>query len=184
MLINGSFHCLFCHGYEERGAKSAGALVTDAATAGHMPVAARFARQLADGVTLYTNSNETITTQLKSAFLGKRISIDDRAIAKLEKSAIGSDVIVHFKDGSFKTEGFLVHAPQTKLNGPFAEQLGVELVSPSEIKVSPPFNETSVPGVFAAGDSGNMMKNVALATTQGMLAGAGLCMQLGTEKDE
>jgi hypothetical protein len=44
------------------------------------------------------------------------------------------------------------------------------------------FNETSVTGVFAAGDTMLMMKQVAIAMAEGLKAAAGAGMQIAQEK--
>lgn len=73
------------------------------------------------------------------------------------------------------------HAP-IEINGPFADQLGLETGPQGEIKVSQPFNETSIPGVFAAGDAASQIRMVPNAVYGGSLAGRGLIAQLQAEK--
>ncbi len=61
------FHCLFCHGYEERGAASAGILaVGSRAPADRAMYLARYANRLADKVTIHTNGDENVTTSLNA----------------------------------------------------------------------------------------------------------------------
>src|SRR4051812_35572264 len=86
-----SFHCLFCHGYEERGASTAGVLAMDdcapAPAALHM---ARFANRLAQKVTIYTHDNDSVTKDIEQALsqcnpdskTRKNVNIDSRKIAK------------------------------------------------------------------------------------------------------
>lgn len=74
-----------------------------------------------------------------------------------------------------------VHKPKTKLNGPFAEQLGLELTPVGDIKVTQPFGETSMQGVFAVGDAVAPIKTVPVAAAGGAVASAGLAMQLQME---
>lgn len=74
------------------------------------------------------------------------------------------------------------HGPSYVLNGPFAEQLGLETIESGEIKVSPMFNETSMPGVFAIGDCATSMKAVTPAMYMGSGAAAAIVMQLQQEK--
>jgi thioredoxin reductase len=49
------------------------------------------------------------------------------------------------------------------------------------IKTTPPFNETNVPGCFAIGDCGSLMKSVPQALATGSFAAGGLVAQLGAE---
>ena len=61
------------------------------------------------------------------------------------------------------------------------EQLGLELGPQGEIKVTPPFNQTSVPGVFAAGDVATPMRSAIMAISMGATAGVGLVKELQAE---
>jgi thioredoxin reductase len=73
-------------------------------------------------------------------------------------------------------------APATKLNGPFAAQLGLEVDAQDNIVTSPPFYESSVSGFFAVGDCATPIKSVAQAMAMGSFAAAGVVGQVGQEK--
>lgn len=101
------FHCLFCHGFEDRGAESAGVLgagfITQPAMILHM---ARMASPLAKKVTVYCHGNEELTAQVQKEFENKPLTIEPRKITAVEKQ--GDSVIVQFDDGQTRQEGFLV----------------------------------------------------------------------------
>lgn len=64
-------------------------------------------------------------------------------------------------------------APRTRATSPLAEQLGcafVEGMTGPHIEVDP-MQQTSVPGVFAAGDAATAMYNATLASAAGVMAG-------------
>lgn len=174
------FHCLFCHGYEERGAKSAGVLAAGFLTAPPMVLhMARMATNLAEEVTIYCHGNQDLTAQFQKELEGKGVPVDGRKIVSVERCGDnGESVKLHFEDGSTKQERFLVNVPNSKLNGTFHEQLGLETDPMAFIKSKPPFNETDVPGVFVAGDCGTMFKAVPQAISGGMFASGGLVAQL------
>ncbi|KAK1148487.1 hypothetical protein N8T08_009492 [Aspergillus melleus] len=173
------FHCLFCHGYEERGASSAGILATGALTQPFMLLhVARMAVPLAERLTVYSHGDNELTTKLKGEFEGKPLTIESRKIISVERKG-ENKVIVQLEDGESKEEGFLASMPSVKVNGPFHEQLGLEVDLAGFIKVNAPFNEASVPGVFAMGDCGTMVKTVSQAMTMGSFGAAGLVSQLG-----
>jgi thioredoxin reductase len=109
------------------------------------------------------------------------MKIDSRKIKSISKEAENATVTLNFEDGSSATEGFLAHTPETKPRGPFAEQLGLEQAPSGDIKAGPPFYQTTVKGVFAAGDSCGMMKNVPHAIFSGSLAGMGVSIQIAAE---
>ncbi|KAF7559039.1 hypothetical protein G7046_g5098 [Stylonectria norvegica] len=151
----GIFHCLFCHGFEERGAESVGVLaggwfITPEGLSHVSPMAKR----LSKSVTIYTNGNETLQAAVQANLHSSKFHFDNRAITRVVQSA------------------------------PFAEQLGLECLPSGDIKVEEPFNETSVKGCFAAGDAATMKKAVVQATAMGAFAGAGIATQLQRELDE
>ncbi|KAI9098182.1 hypothetical protein DFS34DRAFT_619888 [Phlyctochytrium arcticum] len=187
----GIFHCLFCHGFEERGAHSAGVLTGGMVSVGKMAMhMGHMAKQLAQTVTLYTNGDEVMAQELVAA--GGAFKVDKRQIIKVEMSAGAkatgggqeesdkhfSDITLYFADGQSVREGFLAHAPKTKANGPFAEQLGLELSESGDYKTVNFFGESTTPGVYAVGDCGQMVKAVATATASGAIAAAGMTMYL------
>ncbi|KIX09581.1 uncharacterized protein Z518_00661 [Rhinocladiella mackenziei CBS 650.93] len=174
------FHCLFCHGYEERRSSSAGVLaqgvLADPQLNLHM---ARMVARLAASVTIYSNGDITVTEQLEKQLAGKPLTIEPRRITSLErKGTRGSDMTVHFEDGNSKDEVFLAHIPRTEINGPFLRQLDVE-VENGVIKTVPPFYETTVSGVFAVGDCATALKTVTQAVAMGSFGAGGVAQQLG-----
>ncbi|KAK1760326.1 FAD/NAD(P)-binding domain-protein [Echria macrotheca] len=185
----GVYQCLFCDGYESRGAPSSGVLaIQDVAQPQVALHLARMALRLSESVTIYTDGNIDVQTQLgdilrsSTTHNDKRIKIDNRTVTRLAKqSPTGQGVQVHLADGSVVEEGFVVHKPRTKINGPFVEQLGVETTDAGVINVTPPFNETSVKGVFAIGDCASMVPAVANAIAMGVYAAGGLTAQLQSE---
>ena len=135
-------------------------------------------KQLASSITMYTNGDEDLANTFRAAITKPYIRIDSRSIKQLIKGPEKGEMIIEFLDGTRKTEGFLVGKPNTELNGPFAKQLGLELSNPGEVKVTPPFNATSVQGVFAAGDLSTPMYVVNMALTSGSLAAVGIAAQV------
>ncbi|KAL5337255.1 hypothetical protein BJX70DRAFT_399900 [Aspergillus crustosus] len=173
------FHCLFFHDFEERGAVSAGVLaagfLTQPAMILHM---ARMATPLAKKVTVYCHGNEELTSQVLKEFEGKPLSFEPRRVTAVKK--LGERVTVHFEDGETREEGFLVSVPPVKINGPFHKQLGLDVDPMGFIKTNPPFNETSVSGVFAVGDCASMVKATTQAIAMGSFGAAGLVAQLAS----
>lgn len=135
-------------------------------------------------VTLYTHGNVQLANELTEALKAAPapMNIDSRKIVRMVKGQERAQVDLHFEDGTAKTEAFVAHKSHVKLRGPLAEQLGVELVPGNgTIRVSPPFNQTSVKGVFAAGDCVSLIHNVTTAMQTGVAAGGGASMQIQAE---
>ncbi|KAK1995517.1 FAD/NAD(P)-binding domain-containing protein [Colletotrichum falcatum] len=181
----GIFHCLFCHGFEERGAERVGVLafgmIGNLKMATHM---AYMARPLGKQVTIYTNGDSSLASEI-SALAINPFTVDARRITKMRMAGGDSghhaSVTLTLEDSEEVTEGFLAHGPFTKVNGPFAEQLGLEMTENGDVKTTPPFGETSVAGVYAAGDCANMIKAVATAMTSGAICAGGMVVPLQSE---
>lgn len=184
-----SFHCLFCHGYEERGAESVGVLATGPLSSPEMlSHVSMMAKRLSKHVNIYTDGNAELIAAVKPHIHSSNIAYDDRKIVKFEHCD-NSDkkppsLMVHFEDGTSRKEGFMASNPRVEQHGPFAEQLGLEMTPTGEIKTSIPFNETSLAGCFAAGDAATIMTTVVQAVQMGMFAGSALVAQLQRELDE
>ena len=184
----GIFHCLFCHGYEQRGGAgtSAGVLAVQlCASPPHAAHMARNALQLVSEVTVYTDGDEELAGKIRAIFEGGKggnFKVDSRKVKHVERAGKGVEVVVAFEDGSEKTETFLVHNPKTHATQPFVQQLGLESTPGGDIKVSPPFQQTSVKGVFAAGDGQTPFKIVPQALASGSMCAAGVAAQLQAEK--
>lgn len=189
------FHCLFCKGYEDRGAESAGVLaVAPVALPTDMMVmvavhAAANAAQLAGRVTLYANGDKALAAGLKTAARKQAgWTVEPRKIRRLAAAATGEEggesdsVAVEFEDGSSRREKFLVNQPLTVPGGPFVGQLGLATSPLGDIQADPPFHQTTVRGVFAAGDCMTPNKVVPTAIASGSNAAVGASTQLQSEK--
>ncbi|KAI1105363.1 hypothetical protein F4804DRAFT_341243 [Jackrogersella minutella] len=178
-----NYHCLFCHGYEDKGVQAAGVLaigeVSNPFGALHL---ARMAKRLASKVTIYTDGADDLSDQIILNMGNDTIEVDRRRITRLEKGAsTESEVIVHLADGTTVPQGFIVHRPKGEIQGPFAQQLSLELTEQAVIKTTAPFYETSVKGVFAVGDCATPMPAVTNALAMGAFAAGGLVSQLQVE---
>ena len=176
-----SFHCLFCHGYEDRDVASVGVLAVDL-MAEMPPITnglARNALQFSKDVTIYTNGSESVANALTPMVEKKGIKIDTRAIMSLRKEKAGAQVTIKFQDGTSVTHGFLVHGPRNEMPLDFAKTLKLEKApSGGELKLVSPFQETTEPGCFAVGDIGSIGKIVVAGVAFGTFAATGIVKQL------
>ncbi|KAI0915148.1 hypothetical protein F4823DRAFT_571098 [Ustulina deusta] len=184
----GIFHCLFCHGYEERGASSAGILASGLlGNAMFALPASRMAGRLAGTVNVYTDGNEAFGAKVRAALKStKRFRIENRKITGVAKDPDvqgEAGVLVTLEDGTVNREGFIAHVPDFELNGSFAKDLGVELAPQGHINALPPFFNTNVPGIYAAGDCATPLRSVPTATMMGSFVAAGLAHTLQAEDD-
>lgn len=173
----GVFHCMFCHGYEERGS-TAGVLMTGILQGDMVGHVSLMAKRLSHKVTVYTDGKEW-------EYKGKssKIGVDKRKIQSLRLVDGGPKVLITFEDGATAEEGFIASHPHVEARSDLAAQLGVEFNPSGEIKVNM-FSETSVKGCFAGGDIATMMRGVVQAEQMGSLAGFGMINSLMHELEE
>lgn len=181
-LTCNSVHCLVHRGYEERGCAKAGVFAIDGDANLHAARHLAFqARNLSTNITIYTNGNAELADEIQSALGPCGFQAEARSFSKLVQNQPKRSLDIHFTDGTSETVGVVVHRPLTKVRGPFAEQLGVEMTPEGHIKTNFPFNETSVSGVFVAGDAGSQFKIGTQAVVMGAFAAGGVQMQVNAE---
>lgn len=145
------------------------------------------AAQLTEAVTLYTNGDEAVASELQPSLESLDVSIfsvEKRKIKRISEKQNSSDgvVVVEFDDGSSKEEKFLVHNPQTSPQGPFVEQLGLAVTPGGDIQADGPFWGTTVPGVYAVGDCSTPYKVIPSAITSGCNAAVAVAAEIQAAK--
>lgn len=167
-------HCPYCHGYEVRnqpvGVLANGDLGYEMAT---------LIQHWNPGLTLFTDGPATLTDNQYQTLRGLGIRVAETPVK----------AIVH--QGGYLTALQLVdHSPvpltalysrvPVRQSFTLTEQLGCSLTEQGLIQTTE-FGETTVPGVFAAGDATTLMRQVAIAVAVGSKAGAWLNRELVAE---
>lgn len=171
------FHCPFCHGYEARGKKLA--LLTDAVFAPHM---LPMIRGLSQDVVLLTHGLTSLDADLRARLEKNHVPWISQEITYLESE--GEQLkAVHFVDGSRLVVNAIFMTPLLpfKLKSSLGISLGCELTELGFYKVGMKY-ETTVPGVFAAGDASTMMHSVLVASSAGSMAGAAAVHEILAEE--
>lgn len=183
----GVVHCLLCHGHEERGVESVGILALDAfAEPSTLLRVLRTCKQFAARVHIYTHGNGRAAASLKEVTaLVPGVTVESKEIDVLEMvdpaGERPSDIRVVLENGQQQQHGFLLYHTATEQASELVTELGIELDDGGDIKLGA-FQETSVRGIFAAGDCASTQKYVAIASAMGTMAGAGAAQQLQAEK--
>lgn len=184
------YQCLGCDGYEQRGTPI-GILGFESPMVSHL---VQMAMAFDKRVTIFSNGEISQDEPIQKALhIAKAFGaqVDGRKIVKMVNNGPShiEGMTIEFESGEPVTLGFIVHRPQTvNRSQDLIEQLGVETVEEAmggHIKIANPmFNETSTRGVFAAGDTMVMVKQVAIAMAEGLKSAVGAMAQLGQEESE
>ncbi|KAI1322271.1 thioredoxin reductase [Xylariaceae sp. FL0255] len=173
------YPCMFQFGFERRGVASAGLLaVDDLASVFAASTLADDGHRFTDDFTIYTDGNPSLAAELKDQVSDHGIHVEVKKIAGLRSEPSKDGVMIDFEDGSSRWQGFLVHRPGSDCTSDIVQQLGLETAPLAGVKVSMPFCQTNVPGVFAAGDCASMMRIIPHAVAMGAYAGCGIAREL------
>ncbi len=194
-----SFHCLFCRGYEDHTHLPLGVIclwqeVPKIVSALNLAYFAMDFSSSSHPPTILTNGKVSLSEVEKAAKRGEGggaikiagLEVDSRSIMKIEYAPQEPEQItVHFFEGEPRVFGVLVYKDETRSAGNWAEHLGIETIisNPrSALKLTSPMGETSVKGVFAAGDCAMPLKQVTNAVAMGVVAGAEVANALSVER--
>lgn len=168
-------HCPYCHGYEVRD-RPLGVL-------GVHPMSSHQALLLPDwGPTTFFSHDFPVDDEQRAKLHARGVHIESSRVVELLGSAPELEA-VRLEDGRVVPLHALFTASKTKLASPLAEQLGCafeEGPTGPFLRVDD-FKQTSVPGVYAAGDATMAMHNGTFAAAAGTMAGVGAHMSLVME---
>ncbi len=162
------FHCPFCHGWEVSGKPLAVLEGGD-----HAVTRALMLRAWSDDVTLLTGG-ESLDAEGAGNLADAGIAVDERSIAELRGPDTDLETVVFEDGGELAVSGLMVGATLHQRSD-LAARLGVAMVdksplSPDAIELDAT-QQTSVPGVYAAGDVIVQAPSVASSVASGHMAG-------------
>jgi len=165
-------HCPYCHGYELRGQP-----IAVLAGSAH---SAMQAAMLPDWgpTTYFTQGDFEPDDDLLPVLTRRGVTIERIPIVAIEGEGGGEgDAVsaVRLAAGRRIAVCAVDVAPQTQIAQSLVEQLGLatEEAPTGQMISADAMRQTSVPGVFAAGDSAMPMHNATLASASGVMAGVG-----------
>jgi thioredoxin reductase len=167
-------HCPYCHGYEVKQLET-GVLA-------NRDIGFEFTKMISnwtDKLTLYTNGEASLTNEQREKLEAKNINVDEKQIQEFIHEN-GSLKKLLFSDGSHTDLTVMYANVETKQHCNFPELLGCEHAESGLVEVNE-FQQTSIGGVYAAGDCTNMFRSVALAVSSGSVAGAAINHELVNE---
>ncbi|MEO3761469.1 NAD(P)/FAD-dependent oxidoreductase [Mycobacterium sp. B14F4] len=175
------FHCPFCHGWEVRD-RPLGVLAR-----GERAVhSAQLLRNWSDDIVVLTDGPDDLDDDQRARLAAADIVIDRREIAELVSRDGELEAVVFVNGDRLPRSGLLV-ATSLHQRSALAEQLGAAFAEPTPIAQDPvqvdALYRTTAPGVFAAGDAGAQMPQVAAAIAAGSLAAVAVVQSLLGDDD-
>lgn len=159
-------HCPYCHGYEVRDRRMA--VIANAPGSVHQ------AMILPDWgpTTFYTQGAFEPSGEEQALLAARGVGIERTPVVELLGTGSGIEAL-RLADGRDVPAEAVFTAPRTRMASPLPKQLGCAFadgITGPYIQADP-MQQTSVPGVFAAGDAATQMYNATLASAAGVLAG-------------
>ena len=160
-------HCFYCHGYEVAG-RRLGVL----ATSDRSLQTAMLLPDWSEHVTLFTNGLLTLGPKQLAELSSRGVSVETVPVIALLGDAPALSGL-RLDDGRITPVDAVFTSPPTRMASPLAEQLGCEF----EQGPSGPFirtgedKQTTVRGVYAAGDAARPGHNASWAAADGVMAG-------------
>lgn len=160
-------HCPYCHGWEVRE--------RPLAVLANAPWATQYAltiRGWSDDVTLLTDGPATLADEERQRLARHKVVVDERPLAALSDGTEGL-VRVQFADGGAADYAALFYRSPQRQASDLAHQLGCAFNTPMpgvELIQVDAMGQTTVPGVYAAGDAVNMTQQAIIAASEGLVA--------------
>lgn len=169
-----AIHCPYCHGYENKS-KRTGIMMKGEHATHFVPLIFNLSKD----VVFFTQGKHDVDSEFLKKMKLKGMEVIDTPVSEIvHKEGYLSEVIL--KDGKkVKLEALYAPVPFEQSTD-IPASLGCELTEQGLLKVDM-LNATTVPGVYACGDSIIQFRAVAQAVSSGNMAGAALNRELVME---
>jgi thioredoxin reductase len=160
------FHCPYCHGWEVRDRALA---VLGATAATHR---ALLLRQWSADVVLLTDGPAGLDADEQVRLEQPGIPVIERRVAGVRGRGGALEAVLFADGGELARDALLVAAP-LRQRATLASDLGAALTERGTVDADA-FGRTTVPGLYAAGDAGSLLPQVAGAISDGSRAAAAI----------
>jgi len=168
------FQCPYCHGWEVRDRRWGFLALPHAAT--HVLPFALMIRTWTDHVTVFTAGAVAIDPDARATLAAAGIRVETAPIARLARDGQRLVAVELAGGASVPCDVLFAQPPQRQLE--LVTALGLALDNEGYVAVDPMKRETSVPGIYAAGDLTTRGQAAVLAAAAGMQAAAALNVDL------
>lgn len=159
------FHCPYCHGYESRDRPVGIVVGVD-----EDPILlAQLMKGWSNDLVLFTNGRE-LPPNVRSELETHQVRVREERIARIDSDEDTLTAVVLEGGDRVERSALLLRPPQAPRTD-LAVRLGCALTADGLIQVGPDF-ETSVPGVYAAGDVTRRLQQIVFAAAGGAEAAA------------
>jgi thioredoxin reductase len=165
------FQCPYCHGWEARPRRW-GYYAPDA-TAPHVGLFVMMLRGWSPEVTLFTDK---LGDDVRRNLVAAKVEIESAAVKRLVGAGDQLEAVELAGGRRIACDALLMHPPQRQVG--LVRALGVALDDEGFVKTDPMTRETSIPGIYAAGDLTTRGQAAVLAAAAGMQAAAALNAEL------
>lgn len=173
----GVFHCPYCHGWEVAGRPLA--IYARGERALHL---CRLIRGWTDDLVLFTDGPSGLSAEDRARVERNGIVVREERVERVTGSDGHLETVVLAGGEGVARAGLFV-SPEQELRSDLAHRLGCPLTADGRVEAGVG-GQTTVPGVFVAGDAGPGWQSVAWAMASGALAGAMLNHDLLAEEFE
>ena len=169
-------HCPYCHGYEVADGKL-GVLAVTPMNLAKTSLIAEWGK-----VTLFTNGKMTLSAKRQATLRARGVAIESERVEAIVGDAPKVEGI-RLRGGRLVPLDAVFISPRTGMASPLAEQLGcrVDKAPYGPMVRTNEWKETSVAGVYAAGDVARAAHTASWAAADGVSAGIGVHQSLVTE---
>jgi thioredoxin reductase len=168
------FQCPYCHGWEAQDRRW-GYYAPDA-TAQHVALFVTQLRGWSPEVTLFTDK---LGEEVRSKLVAARVVIESASVARLLSTGHQLEAVELVDGRRVACDALLMHPPQKQVE--LVRALGVALDEEGYVKTDPMTRETSIPGIYAAGDLTTRAQAAVLAAAAGMQAAAVINAELTSD---
>jgi len=165
-------HCPYCHGYEVRGQKT-GILVNDESVTDFYQLIAQWTNEIA----IFTNGVPQFDTEKFPHSKVEIVVAEIKALAHLE----GNLQYIELNNGDQYILDAIYFRPPFEQHCDIPAKMACQFTESGHIEVNQ-FMQTSIKGIYAAGDCTTPFRSLAMAISQGNIAGAMLNHELIHEK--
>lgn len=171
------FQCPYCHGWEVK--QRPWGYLARAAQAAHVLPFALMLRGWSEEVTLFTNGELELPKEARRQLQAAAVRVETLPAVRLVARAQRLEAVELAGGTRVRCEALFVHPPQHQVG--LVQTLALALDDDGFVQVDPMKRETSVPGIFAAGDLTTRQQAAILAAAAGMQAAAAINVDLAIE---